>query len=367
MYVRDITSYLEEFAPLSFQEDYDNSGLIIGSPEWLVRAVLLAVDVTEAVVNEAIEVGANMIVAHHPLIFKGVKKITAASAIERCIIRAIKHDIAVYGAHTNLDSVKGGINASIAQRLGLQHQRILSPKKDQLCKLVVFIPRDHADSFRTVLFHAGAGRIGDYDCCSYNLEGKGTFRGLDGAHPFVGKRGELHTEPETRIEVLFPTYITGRIEQAIEKNHPYEKPAYDIYPLNNTCEEAGLGMVGVLPEALSEEDFLSMCKRVFGTGCIRHSPFTQRRIERVALCGGSGAAFMEKAVYASAQAFVTADVKYDQFFSAQDDRILLVDVGHYESEYIGMEILFEAMKKDFSDMPIRLTNISTNPVRYYRQ
>ena len=363
MNVHDITCYLEQFAPLNLQEDYDNCGLIIGSGEWSVDSILLAVDVTEAVIDDAVLKGAGMIVAHHPLIFNGVKKINGSNRVERCIMKAIENKIAVYAAHTNLDSAKGGVNSAIAEKLGLVDQRILAPKEHYLFKLVTFIPHDHLEPFRSALFQAGAGRIGEYDSCSYSLKGEGTFRGSDNTNPFVGKKGELHTEPETRIETIFPKHLTSRVVKAIHEHHPYEEPAYDIYPLENTYDQAGLGIVGNFKEAMSEAAFLETCKTVFSTGCIRHSPFVKRDIKRVALCGGSGGGFINAAIAAQADAFITGDIKYDVFFQA-DGKILLLDVGHYESELIGMQRLAEVLNEAFPDFSILLTSVSTNPVRY---
>ncbi len=287
--ISEIVQSLHELAPLSLQEAYDNSGLLIGDPDKLVERVLVSLDVTEAVLDEAISKRCGLIVSHHPLIFRGLKHITPASPVERAVLKAIQNDIAIASAHTNLDNVMHGVNGRIADKIGLEQISILKPVEGLLKKLVTFCPSAHAEKVRTAIFEAGAGHIGHYDCCSYNLEGFGTFRAGGEANPFVGKKNEIHHEPEHRIETILPSYLVQKVLQAMIAAHPYEEVAYDIYPLQNTFNKVGAGMVGQLKQPLSTEDFFRLVGKTFNNKVLRHSLTIDKPIQRVARCGGSGA------------------------------------------------------------------------------
>jgi dinuclear metal center YbgI/SA1388 family protein len=363
MTTQDICALLEEFAPLALQESYDNAGLLVGERNREIGGVLLCIDVTEAVVEEAIAKQCNMIVAHHPLIFRPVKRITGEDYIQRCIIKAIKHDIAIYAAHTNLDSVLQGVNDRICRKIGLENSRILAPLAGNLLKLVTYVPTASAQRLRDALFASGAGNIGQYDSCSFNSEGFGTFRAGDESHPFVGKQGELHREPETRVEVIVPSHLKAAVEKALSAAHPYEEPAYDWIPLANTWCQAGMGMIGDLPHKEDERDFLLRLKSVFSVGAIRHTAFTGKQIRRVAVCGGSGASLLAPAIRAKADVFVSADFKYHDFFGTEN-RILVADIGHYESEQFTKEIFFEQIQKKLPTFAIRFAECEVNPVNY---
>lgn len=363
MTVGNIIHYLESLAPLSLQEQYDNSGLLTGDRESTVTSALVALDMTEAVVDEAIALGSNLIIAHHPIIFGGLKKLTGSNYIERTVIKAIRNNIALYAIHTNLDNIAGGVNAQLAQVLGLQHTLVLSPKKGLLRKLVTFAPEADAGNVRFALFEAGAGHIGHYDHCSFNVEGTGTFRGDDTTNPYVGQKGEDHYEPETRLEVIYPAHLENRILAALRKAHPYEEIAFDIYALENNWQEAGSGMIGVLPEPMDEIAFLTMLKSKLMTGCIRHTELRNKPVTKVAVCGGAGSFLLRDAILAGADAFITADLKYHQFFDA-DGRILMADVGHYESEQFTKDLLTGLLTKKFANFAVHLSNVKTNPVNY---
>ncbi|HRW68056.1 Nif3-like dinuclear metal center hexameric protein [Lentimicrobium sp.] len=363
MKIGDIIRAIEEVAPLPYQESYDNSGLYCGSVHDEATGALFTLDVTEEVVDEAIEAGYNLIVAHHPLIFKPLKRILDNSITGRCIIKAIKNDIAVYAAHTNLDNVHRGVNAMICSKLGLVNCRILQPAPDLLKKLVVFVPEDHAEIVRQAMFTAGAGHIGNYDSCSFNAEGHGTFRALDGADPFVGAMGSLHSEPEVRIETICESHALHRIVKAMIDAHPYEEVAWDAYPLVNLHQRAGSGMMGEFSEAMDEMDFLMLVKRVFGPGCIKYSPLTGRKVQRVALCGGSGNFLIQAAMSQNADAFITGELKYHDYFLAEN-RILLTEAGHYETEQFTKELLVQIVKEKFTTFATRISGIQTNPVNY---
>ncbi len=328
-----------------------------------VRAVLLCVDVTEDVIDEALSLNANLIVAHHPLIFSGLKKITGYTSTERIVIKAIKNDVAVYAAHTNLDSVTGGVNSKICEKLGLKKCRILAPATGELRKLVTFVPNDQAEKVRMAIFEAGAGKIGEYDQCSYNLEGHGTFRGSENTNPFVGEQGKLHFEEETRIETIFPVIYQTKVINALLKVHPYEEVAYDVYPLENNYEKVGIGMVGELDTPEEEDIFLAALKDIFKIPVIRHSVLLGKPIQRVAVCGGSGSFLIQKAISANADIFLTGDMKYHQFFEA-DNEIIIADIGHYESEQFTKEIFYDLLTKKFPKFAVHLSKIVSNPINY---
>jgi len=364
MLIRDIVRYIESIAPVSLQEPYDNSGLLCGSPESQIDSALICIDVTEALVDEALKKKAGLIIAHHPLIFSPIKKLTGKNYVERTLIKAIRNDVAVYAAHTNLDVIWTGVSRKMCEKLGLQNLKILLPKEDNLRKLVFFVPQDHASGVREAIFNAGAGTIGDYDQCSFNTPGEGSFRGSDNTDPFVGKKGELHFEKETRVETIFQAAAQGKIITAMLEAHPYEEVAYDIYPLLNKDHRTGMGMSGELADPLSETAFLEMLKKVFEVPCIRHSPLLERPIRRVALCGGSGIPLLKQAISSKSDIYVTSDVKYHQFFDAED-KILLADIGHFESEQFTTEIIYELLNKKFPTFAFHFSEVKTNPINYY--
>jgi dinuclear metal center YbgI/SA1388 family protein len=364
MKVKEITSYLESFAPLSYQESYDNSGMQAGDPEQEVSSALLCIDVTEEVLNEAIRLKAGLIISHHPVIFNGLKKLTGSSMAERIIIGAIRKGISVYSAHTNLDAVSRGVNFKLAGRLGLQKTQVLSPLQGTLRKLVFFVPVDHAAAVRDAIFSAGAGHIGEYDMCSFNAPGEGTFRGSGDSSPFVGEKGRMHTEAELRVETIYPAERERSILEALTGSHPYEEVAYDLYPLENVYERAGMGIVGELKEPVDGTGFLDLLRDRFGTPVIRHSRLTDKSIKKVAACGGSGSFLLPRAIASGADALVTGDIKYHSFFEAEG-RILMADIGHYESERFTTEIFLELLTKKFPKFALHLTQVITNPVNYY--
>lgn len=365
MTVNDIIYHLETLAPPSLQEDYDNAGLLTGQPAMNCTGVLCSLDVTEEVIAEAIQKKCNLVVAHHPVIFRGLKKINGKNGVERVLIEAIRNDIAIYAIHTNLDNVTRGVNGRIAEIIGLKNARVLAPKPGTLRKIFTFVPRAQADQVREALFAAGGGHIGNYASCSFNTEGSGTFLGGEGTNPFVGEPGKLHLEEETRIEMVFPAWLEGRILEALIKNHPYEEVAYDIAPLSNPVPGTGSGLVGDLPEPMSGLAFLALLRDRFECPVIRHSALGQQPISRVALCGGAGSFLLPKALSVGAQAFVTADLKYHDFFEP-DGRLLLADIGHFESEQFTTDLLAEGLQKKFPTFAVLKTEVKTNPVHYFK-
>jgi dinuclear metal center YbgI/SA1388 family protein len=363
MKIAQVIEILEEFAPLPLQDDFDNSGLQVGDVSQKVKGILLSLDVTEEVVDEAIELDCNLIISHHPLLFHPVKSLTGKTYIERCVIKACKNDIVVYSAHTNLDNAWGGVNFCIAEKIGLQNIRILKPKENGLLKLVTFVPVEHADLVRKTLFHAGAGAIGNYDFCSYNTEGEGTFRAGEETHPFVGEPGVFHTEPEIRIETILPFYKKTAVLRALLASHPYEEPVCDFYPLSNSRDNAGSGVVGELPNEEDEESFLQRLKNIFRLKSLKHSAYTGKMIREVALCGGSGAFLINEAIAYGADVFITGEAKYNNYFDVEK-RILLAVLGHYESELCTKELFFDIITKKIPNFAVHFSNANTNPVNY---
>jgi len=365
MKVKDIIQAIEEAAPPLYQESYDNSGLQVGDREGEVKGVLISLDVTEAVLDEAMERGCNMVVAHHPVIFSGIKQLSGRNYVERVVIKAIKNDISIYACHTNLDNMRHGVNAKIAEKLGLQDTRILVPMKDTLRKLYTYAPADVADKVRDALFAAGAGEIGLYSECSFITEGTGTFRAAANARPVVGQAGgPRKATAEIKIEVLVPKHRESQVLRALFSAHPYEEVAYEIIALQNSNQEIGAGMVGVLAEPMDEKDFLALLRQQMGADCIRHTALKGKKVQKVAICGGSGSFLLRDAIAAGADFFVTGDFKYHQFFDAEG-RIVIADIGHYESEQFTKEIFEAILKKKFPNFATLLSNSSTNPVKYF--
>lgn len=363
MKIRNIIKVLEQFAPKSLQESYDNSGLLIGHMDDDIDKLLITLDVTEEVLNEAIQKKCKLIISHHPLIFGGLKSITGKNATERIVEQAIKNNIAIYAIHTNLDNVDKGINAIICDKIGLRNRKILAPKKEILRKLVTFCPLDFAEKVREAIFKAGAGHIGDYDSCSFNASGKGSFRGSEKSNPFVGEKGKLHYEDEVRIETVYPVYYENEILKALFEAHPYEEVAYDIYFLGNKFERVGAGMIGELEKEVDEVEFLKNLKQVFNTACIRHSELLGKKIKRVAVCGGSGSFLINNAKSAEADIYITGDVKYHDFFEAEG-KMIIADIGHFESEQYAKELIYSVLNENFSNFAVLISEMNTNSVNY---
>jgi dinuclear metal center YbgI/SA1388 family protein len=364
MKISEVTGYLENMAPLYLQESYDNAGLITGNRELECSGIIVALDVTEDVVTEAVGKNCNLIVAHHPVIFRGIKNLTGKNYVERTIIASIKNGVAIYAIHTNLDNLVGGVNKKIAEKLNLQNCKVLLPREETLKKLVTFCPNKDAEKIRNALFHSGAGAIGNYSECSFNVEGTGTFKAEEGSHPFVGKIGERHLENETRIEVVFPGFLQNELIKELRNAHPYEEVAYYIGTLDNVRDDIGSGLVGELKREISGMELLKLLKEEFKLSVIKHTSLLQKSVKKIALCGGAGIFLLPKAIAAGAQAFITGDIKYHEFFDA-DNKILLADIGHYESEQYTIDLLTEFLQQKLPNFAVLKTEINTNPVNYY--
>ena len=363
MKVKEIINFLEHWAPLSLQESYDNSGLLIGERDDEVTSVLITLDITEEVVDEAISSGDNLIIAHHPFIFRGIKRIGNSHWIDRCIRKAIQHQIAIYAIHTNLDNVHTGVNKKIADKIGLINASILQPKSSTLSKLTVFVPTENKDELLKALYEAGAGHVGNYDHCSFQVEGTGTFRGNDLSSPTIGTPGDDEKVNETRIEVIVPKHSLRSVLNAMKTAHPYEEVAYYLQELINENQEIGSGMIGQLPKPMSAKEFLTHLKTSMNLHAIRHTELVKDTIERVALCGGSGSFLLGKAIRANADVFITADFKYHDFFEANGE-LIIADIGHYESEVFTKDLLHDALTENFTKFAFRLSKVDTNPIKY---
>lgn len=364
MKIKDIINVLETLAAPVLQESYDNSGLITGTPETECTGIICCLDTIEAVIEEAVSKGCNMVVAHHPIIFKGLKRITGSNYVERTIIKAIKHDIAVYAIHTNLDNVINGVSGMMAQKLGLQHTLPLLPQAGKLKKLFSFAPKADAEKVRAAIFKAGAGHIGNYSECSFNAEGTGTFKAGADSKPYIGNVGVRHEEQEVKIEVIFPQWLQASIIKSLLQSHPYEEVAYDIVSLDNVYDKIGSGIIGDLAAPVSESAFLATLKDQFNLTVIRHTAFTGKAIQKVALCGGAGSFLITNALRKSADVYITADVKYHEFFDA-DGKMLLADIGHFESEQFTITLLYDILREKFPTFAVLKTAVNTNPVFYY--
>lgn len=363
MKIKDVTSYLESIAPLDFQESYDNSGLIVGDLESEVTSVLICLDSVEEVIDEAIENKCNLVIAHHPIIFSGLKRLNGKNDIERSIIKAIKNNISIYAIHTNLDNIKGGVSSKIADIIKLKNQKILTPKKGILRKLEVYCPKDSVEKVRKSLFEAGAGAFGTYKHCSFLSSGEGTFIPNEDANPVIGKIGYEERVEEVKIEVVFPSNIQSRIIESMKISHPYEEVAYQVYILENIMQEVGLGIVGELDKEVSSSKFLKILKNRMRTDCIRHTNIIKKTIKKVAVCGGSGSNLIDYAKEVGADIFITSDFKYHEFFIADDD-IIIADIGHYESEQFTKELIYDLLVNNFHKFAVQLSKVNTNPINY---
>ena len=363
MKIVELLKIFEDFAPLQYQESYDNCGLLVGNRESEIKGVLLSIDITPEVLQEAFQSGCNLVIAHHPLIFKPLSKLTGSNMVEECVIYAVKNDIAVYAAHTNFDMVKGGVSYRMAEKLGLVDTRCLMPASQGLQKLICFVPESHADAVREAMFAGGAGNIGNYDQCSFNTSGFGTFRAGDNCKPYVGSTGEMHREPEIRIEtIVHKAHLPGMIQSMLAA-HPYEEVAYDIIPLGNSDPSSGLGVIGELQQTITGAQFLRLIKDIFGCSTVKSNKMLPENIRRVALCGGSGASLIPAALASKADAFITAEIGFHQYFQAEG-KLWLLDIGHYESEQFTKEIFYDLLSKINSTFAVRFSNINTNPIKF---
>ncbi|PTX42103.1 dinuclear metal center YbgI/SA1388 family protein [Christiangramia gaetbulicola] len=363
MIIQEVIDLIEDFAPLNYAEDFDNVGLLVGDSKTEVSGALITLDTLEATVEEAIAKNCNLIISFHPIIFSGLKKLTGKDYVQRTVLKAIKNDIAIYAIHTALDNQHKGVNDMICEKLGLKNRQVLIPRKDSIKKLTTFVPVKDADKVREALFSAGAGSIGNYDNCSFNITGKGSFKGNEESNPVVGEKGSVHFEEESQIGVTYSAHLESQILKNLFSSHPYEEVAYEIHSLENKNQHLGMGMIGELESEINEKEFLNQVKSTFHSGCIRHSKLLHKPIKKVAVLGGSGAFAINNARAAGADIFITADLKYHDFYKAEE-KLVLADIGHYESEQFTKNLLYSFLSKKISSFALILADTNTNPIHY---
>ncbi|MDT0642442.1 Nif3-like dinuclear metal center hexameric protein [Zunongwangia sp. F363] len=363
MLIKEVIEHIEEFAPLNYAEDFDNVGLLVGDEETEVNGALITLDTLESVIDEAIAKNCNLIISFHPIIFAGLKKLNGKNYVERTVIKAIQNNIAIYAIHTALDNQYKGVNNMIAEKLELKNRKILIPQKGSIKKLTTFVPVENAEKVRNALFKAGAGSIGNYDNCSFNLKGSGSFRPNQDANPAIGEKGKIHFEEEMQLGITFPSHLESKILQALFSSHPYEEVAYEVITLENRHQHLGMGMIGELQEEISEEKFLESLKSVFNAEVVRHSALRGRPVKKIAVLGGSGSFAIENAKRAGADVYATADLKYHDFYKAEG-KLVLADIGHYESEQFTKNLLYSFLSKKISNFALILGDTNTNPIKY---
>ncbi|WP_306353083.1 Nif3-like dinuclear metal center hexameric protein [Flavobacterium sp. '19STA2R22 D10 B1'] len=363
MKIKDIIDVLETMAPLAYAESFDNVGLLVGDSNTDATGVLVCHDALESVIDEAITKNCNLVVCFHPILFSGLKKITGKNYVERAVIKAIKHNIAIYAVHTALDNHQEGVNKIFCNHLGLINTKILIPKSSFIKKLVTYTVPENATQLRDALFAAGAGNIGNYDNCSFNTSGKGTYKGNNNSNPVIGEREEFIEAEEIKIEVLFEKHLEGKILKALFTNHIYEEVAYEIYDIQNKHQNIGLGMIGELEHPMNEKEFLFFVKDKMQAEGIRHSAFLNKPIKKIAVLGGSGSDAIPNAIQAGADVFLTSDLKYHQFYQAEN-KLLLADIGHFESERYTKNYIVDYLTKKILNFAIILSEENTNPVKY---
>jgi dinuclear metal center YbgI/SA1388 family protein len=364
MKVKEVLHILEELAPLHYSEGFDNTGLLVGDTNATITGILVTLDTLESVVDEAISNDCNLIVSFHPIVFSGLKKITGKTYVERVVQKAIKNDINIFAIHTALDNSWNGVNAMICEKLNLTNRTVLIPKKESIKKLITFVPIAESEKVRTSLFKAGAGDIGNYSNCSFNISGTGSFNPNDNANPIKGEKGKTHYEDEVQIGVPFQPHNQSAILKALFESHPYEEVAYEITTLENVNQHLGMGMIGELPKEMEEEEFLAFLKQTMKTDCVRYSNKLNKKVKKIAVLGGSGSFAIEAAKSFKADVYVTADLKYHDFFKAENT-ILLADIGHYESEQYTKQLLHSFLNKKITNFAVVLSQINTNPISYF--
>jgi len=370
MKVKELFPILEELAPLAYAEEFDNVGLLVGNQEQELTGILVCHDALEAVIDEAIAKESNLVVCFHPILFSGLKKITGKNYVERAVLKAIKNDIAIYAVHTALDNHPNGVNKIFCDALGLINTKVLVPKQNFIQKLVTYTIPENEVQLRNALFNAGAGKIGNYENCSFNSQGIGTYMGNENSNPEIGERFEFIEAKEIKIEVTFEKQLQSKILKALFSNHVYEEIAYEIYHLQNEHQNIGLGMIGELETAMNAKDFLHFVKEKMQCGNIRHSQLVEKPIKKVAVLGGSGSFAIKNAILANADVFLTADLKYHNYYEAEN-QLVLADIGHFESERYTKNYIVDFLKEKitnfapaFSIVKIVLSEENTNPVKY---
>ena len=363
MQIQEVIQHLEKLAPTAYAEDFDNVGLLIGDKNTNVTGILVTLDTLESTIDEALEKNCNLIISFHPIIFKGIKKFNGSNYVERVVMKAIKHDIAIFAIHTALDNAATGVNDMICEQLELINRKILIPQSGTIKKMVTYVPKKESQKLLSKLFEAGAGSIGNYENCSFLSEGIGTFKASEKANPSIGEIGKIHQEQEIQIQVTYPKHKESNILKALFANHSYEEVAYEITTLENKNQNIGMGMIGELTTEMDEITFLKHIKKIFNTGCVRYSALLNKPIKKVAVLGGSGSFAIRNAKQAGADIFITSDLKYHQFYESEGS-LILADIGHYESEQYTKNLIVSYLRKKISNFAIVLSDKNTNPIQY---
>ncbi|GBF75439.1 Nif3-like dinuclear metal center hexameric protein [Paenibacillus sp. 598K] len=324
-----VIGLMERLAPKRYAVEGDKIGLQLGTLQKEIRKVLVALDVTDAVVEEAIALGADLIIAHHAIIFRPLAKLDTSTPAGQLYEKLIKHDIAVYISHTNLDVAAPGINEWMAELLELEGRESLEDVyTEDLYKLVVFVPEDHQEQVREAIWRAGGGAIGEYSCCSFNSEGTGTFLPGAGTQPHIGTQGRLEQVREVKIETIVAGQLKRRVVQAMIKSHPYEEVAYDLYLLDQKGPSLGLGRVGRLPAPTTLGELAERVKQAFEVPAVRIVGDPSAEVSKVAVLGGSGGRYVRHALFKGADVLVTGDIDYHTAHDALADGLFLIDPGH---------------------------------------
>ena len=363
MIVKDVIDHLDEFAPLCYAEEFDNVGLIIGDYNQKVKGILVTLDSTEIVVEEAIKKKCNLIISFHPIIFNDLKSITKKNYVDRVIHKAIKNDIAIVAIHTALDNSIIGVNSTICKRLKIKDSKILIPKEKTIKKLTTYIPYKNVERLKSEIFKIGGGSIGKYENCSFSYEGMGSFKGNEQSSPKIGEKLKFTEVKEICVNITFLKHLEQRIINVLKDNHPYEEIAYEIITLDNYNQNIGMGMIGNLDKPMQENNFISFVKKQMKSSSIKHSKRLGKKIQKVAVLGGSGSFGIENAINSGADAYVTSDLKYHDYFRAED-KLLLLDIGHYESEQFTKKLMFDFLTKKIPNFAIVLSKTNTNPIKY---
>ena len=365
MTIKDVTTFLEQKFPLYLQEDFDNCGVQCGDVRQEISGAMVCFEMSEQVIDEAIDKGCNLVISHHPLMLKrGICKIVPTDRVGAMICKALAHNMVLYSMHTNIDSGEGGGNDAFAEKLRLRNVKVLEPHKGMYRKLVVFVPKENAETLKSALFAVGCGVQGNYDSCGYTLHGQGQFRPLEGANPHIGEENHLEHVDEERVEMIYPTGLQRAVVQAIYDNHPYEEPAFDLLPLENESRTIGLGRIGELPKELPVSDFLGYLKDNLGFIHCRYCGDETKMIRKVAVCGGGGSSFIDLAIASGADAYVSGDFKYHDFFKSYQ-KTLLVDIGHYEGEFFIKNIIFNLLNEKFSTFATLISKMESLEVKFF--
>lgn len=371
MIVKELIKYLEDWAPPGAAWEKDNVGLLVGSGDEKIENIFLSLELTGEVLEQALKKNCNFIFTHHPLIFNPVKNLDVnKNPNSKLIYKLIKNDINLFSAHTNLDFTKDGVSFTLAKKLKLNKITFLKNEESNQFKVVVFLPETNLDEVASAMFNQGAGIIGEYNNCSFRTNGIGTFKGSANSNPFIGKKENFEKANEVRLEVLVDSWKLNKVINAMLKSHPYEEPAYDIYPLRNKNVNYGAGAIGELDNEMNVNEFLKHVEKSLLLSNFRFVNGNKRRIKKVAVCGGSGSELLNDAISKNADVFITADIKYHTFHDAKN-KILLIDAGHYETEVVILKIVEEKIKKLIKEkkenIKVYKYSSSTNPVKFYKQ